>query len=385
MDRREFLKSGLLGLALSQAPTLLWRTAAAAPLGEKILVVVQLSGGNDQLNTLIPHRQELYYRLRPRLAVPTREVLDLDGRLGLHPALKPLAPLYEAGRLALIPQVGYPNPSRSHFVSMDIWHTADPEQRAHTGWLGRVLDGEQDPLCETHLGTSTPLALTGSQAVAPSVASLEGFELRIQGPLRSLWEEGLSRPRQGEAEAVRQAFLRLKATLAQVGRAREVKNRVGYPSHPFGQALADVARMVAADLPTRVFYVSLGSFDTHADQPNRHEDLLGVLAQGLAAFHQEMRLLGRERDVLVLGFSEFGRRVAENASYGTDHGKAGLMFALGPVRGGILGPEPNLEDLDEGDLKFQTDFRSVYAAALRFLGVDPSAILPGAPAPFPLV
>jgi hypothetical protein len=150
---------------------------------------------------------------------------------------------------------------------MDIWHTADPEQRAHTGWLGRVLDGEQDPLCETHLGTSTPLALTGSQAVAPSVASLEGFELRIQGPLRSLWEEGLSRPRQGEAEAVRQAFLRLKATLAQVGRAREVKNRVGYPSHPFGQALADVARMVAADLPTRVFYVSLGSFDTHADQP----------------------------------------------------------------------------------------------------------------------
>jgi len=385
VDRREFVKSGLLGLALSQAPTLFWRTALAAGAGEKILVVVQLSGGNDQLNTLVPYRQELYYRLRPRLAVPAREVLDLNGRLGLHPALRPLMPLYEAGALALLPQVGYPNPSRSHFVSMAVWHTADPERKAASGWLGRLLDQGADPLCETNLGASTPLALTGSQALAPSVESLEGFELRLPPPLRTRWEEALLRPRQGEAEAVRQAFLRLKATLAQVGRARGVKNRVDYPNHPFGRALADVARMIAAELPTRVFYVSLGSFDTHADQPKRHEELLGLLAQGLAAFHQEMRLLGREREVLVLGFSEFGRRAQENASYGTDHGKGGLMFALGPVRGGVLGPEPDLEDLDEGDLRFQLDFRAVYGAALRFLGLEPASILGPGPAPLPLV
>lgn len=195
MDRREFVKSGLLGLALSQAPTLFWRTTLAAGAGEKILVVVQLSGGNDQLNTLVPYRQELYYRLRPRLAVPAREVLDLNGRLGLHPALRPLMPLYEAGALALLPQVGYPNPSRSHFVSMAVWHTADPERKAASGWLGRLLDQGADPLCETHLGASTPLALTGSQALAPSVESLEGFELRLPPPLRTRWEEALLRPR----------------------------------------------------------------------------------------------------------------------------------------------------------------------------------------------
>ncbi|GAB5602310.1 DUF1501 domain-containing protein [Thermus sp. FJN-A] len=385
MDRREFVKGGLLGLALSQAPTLFWRTALAAGAGEKILVVVQLSGGNDQLNTLVPYRQALYYRLRPRLAVSAQEVLDLNGRLGLHPALRPLMPLYEAGALALIPQVGYPNPSRSHFVSMAVWHTADPERKASSGWLGRLLDQGADPLCETYLGASTPLALTGSQALAPSVEGLEGFELRLPRPLRTRWEEALLRPRQGEAEEVRQAFLRLKATLAQVGRARGVKNRVGYPNHPFGRALADVARMIAAELPTRVFYVSLGSFDTHADQPRRHEELLGLLAQGLAAFYQEMRYLGREREVLVLGFSEFGRRVQENASYGTDHGKGGLMFALGPVKGGVLGSEPDLEDLDEGDLRFQLDLRAVYAAALRFLGLEPASILGPGPAPIPLV
>lgn len=380
MDRREFLRKSLLALALGQgAPSLLVRTALAAQTRGRILVVVNLFGGNDQLNTLVPYRNELYHRLRPNLALKGKEVLDLGVRgkwLGLHPALRPLMAMWEKGELALIPQVGYPNPNRSHFISTAIWHTANPDRRAQTGWLGRWADGQEDPFCETFLGGAAPLALRGERGTAPAIASIDAFTLRLTPALQRAFEEEARRPRQGTAEEVRRAMLSLRGALDRVGRLRTVKNRAQYPEGAFGRSLADIARMIAGGLESSVYYTTLGGWDTHANQPSRHEELLGQLAQGLAALREDLRAIGRGGDVLILIFSEFGRQVAENASLGTDHGEGGLMLALGPgVNGGLYGDEPDLEDLSLNALKYRTDFRHVYATALQWIGADPRVVL----------
>jgi len=378
--RRNFIKKSLLTLALGQAaPSLFLRSALAAQSSERILVVVNLFGGNDQLNTLIPYRNDLYYRLRPTIGIPAQQALDLGVRgqnLGLHPALRPLMPVWEEGRLALIPQVGYPNPNRSHFISTSIWHTADPSRQENTGWLGRFGDTQQDPFCETFLGGSTPQALVGRTKRAPAISSVEAFSLHLPKPLETALEKELSRVRQGTAEEVRQAMLRLKEALRRVGAVQSYRNQAQYPATPFGRALADVARMIAGGLGSQVYYTALGGWDTHAVQPPRQGELLGELAQGLSALRQDLRAMGREKDVMILVFSEFGRQVAENASQGTDHGEGGLMLVLGGgVKGGLYGGEPNLEDLNLDALKYQTDFRQAYAAALRWIQADVRQVL----------
>ncbi|MCL4454220.1 MAG: DUF1501 domain-containing protein [Deinococcus sp.] len=377
MDRRDFLKKSMLALALGQgAPTLLSRTALAASAKNKILVVVQLNGGNDTLNTLIPFRQELYYRARPNIAIKKEEVLDLGNSMGLHPSLRPLIPMWESGELALVPQVGYPNASRSHFVSMAIWHTADPSRKTAEGWLGRQLDDADDPFCFTNLGNASPLSLQGATAVAPSISSVDGFQLKLPGGLDKSFAREIGLPREGTAEMVRQSMVRLTHAIDKVGMVRSYTNKAQYPNHPFAKSMADVARMIASNFGSSVYYSSIGSFDTHAGQPTQQGDLLGTLAQTLAAFRQDMKAIGRDKDVMVLAFSEFGRRVSENASYGTDHGKGGLMFAIGGgIKGAMLGSEPDLEDLDEGDLRFKTDFRSVYTSALNWIQADPKTVL----------
>lgn len=381
MNRRDFVKSALRTLALGGvAPSLLARTAAAARAEGKALLVVQLSGGNDALNTLVPYRQALYARLRPRIGLKPATLLPVNDRLGLHPALRPLLGLLEANALALVQGIGYPHPNRSHFVSMAVWHTADPERRTLTGWLGRYLDGAEDPFCAVNFGVLTPLALRGEARVAPSLEGLERFQIDLPPDLMARLEGVLTARYQGLEEAVRRRLAELKRATQRVARVRR-KRVPGLEAGRLGPALADVLAMLDAPDPPRVFYTALGGFDTHADEPPRQEALLAELAGGLAAFYRELKGMGRADDVAVLVFSEFGRRAAENASGGTDHGKAGLAMVLGgAVRGGLYGEEPDLEALDDGDLPLQIDFRRAYADLLKFLKADPAAVL-GRPFP----
>ncbi|MBI5812946.1 MAG: DUF1501 domain-containing protein [Deinococcota bacterium] len=380
MDRRDFIKKSLLTLALGgAAPSLLSKSALAAQSKDKILVVVNLFGGNDQLNTLVPFKNDLYYRLRPNIAIKRESVLDLgqNGQnLGLHPELRPLMSMWDQGNLALIPQVGYPNPNRSHFISTSIWHTADPTRKEETGWLGRWGDLQDDPFCDTFIGGASPQAVTGHKRTAPAVSGVDSFTLRMPKPFEEALEKEIAQPRLGPAEGVRQAMLSLRGALDKIGRIRAYSNKAQYPDNPFGKAMADVARMIAGGLGSSVYYTTLGGWDTHAAQPPRQQELLSYLAQTLSAFRQDMKALGRDQDVMIMVFSEFGRQVAENASFGTDHGQGGLMLVMGGgVRGGLYGSEPDLEDLELNALKYKTDFRNVYAASLRWIQADIQKVL----------
>ncbi|MCX7601815.1 MAG: DUF1501 domain-containing protein [Meiothermus sp.] len=390
MNRRDFIQKSLLTLALGQgAPSLLSKTALAAQSKDKILVVVNLFGGNDQLNTLVPYRNELYYRLRPNIALKREEVLDLGAsgqKLGFHPELRPLMPMWNSGELAIIPQVGYPNPNRSHFISTSIWHTADPSRRLETGWLGRWGDLQDDPFCDTYLGGATPQAQMGQRRSAPAIQSIDTFSIRLPRQFEEEFNKEARRARSGTAEEVRQAMLSLRGALDKIGRLREVRNRAQYPENAFGRSMGDIARMIAGGLGSSVYYTTLGGWDTHAGQPPRQAELLGYVAQALAAFRADMKAIGRDKDVIILVFSEFGRQVAENASFGTDHGEGGLMFVLGGgVKGGLFGSEPDLEDLELNALKYKTDFRNVYATALRWIAADPRQVLGGDFSPLALL
>jgi uncharacterized protein (DUF1501 family) len=384
MNRRQFLNNSFLGLAAGVgAPSFLTRTAQAAGTGDKIVVIVQLSGGNDGLNTLIPYTNGAYYAARPTIAVDKKNVLTLSSDLGLHPSLKPWMKLWDNGQLGLVQGVGYPNPNRSHFESMAIWHTADPSARENDGWIGRFADKYGDPFCATNFGSIKPRALSSSQVILPSIASVDGFALKLEPKLDAAFKEMLSYPVEGYSDKGKTDLLR-KNTLSMLENTAKVqknlqryKSGAVYPKSGLGNNLRDVARLIAAGIGLRVYYVQQGGYDTHAAQPDDHPRLLGDLANSLSAFYADLETQGQQDNVLVLGFSEFGRRVAENASAGTDHGKASIMFALGNgVKGGVYGTAPDLEKLDDGDLRFSTDFRSVYATALeQWLGVSSAGVL----------
>lgn len=399
-SRRQFLGESLRLLSAGVTlPLFVESTAWALPEPQprrrrkddesRILVVVQLAGGNDGLNTVIPCEHELYYQHRPRLAVAKKDVLALANGIGLHPAAAGLKSLYDAGHLAIVQGVGYPNPNRSHFVSMDIWHSADPEQRKHSGWLGRYFDAEcagedPEPLEAVALLKEAPLALQGER-FAP---------LTMESPQDLLWRPGrrddraLALFRQlNHADSAlppttqpTQQFLH-RAALDALAGADEIRHAAGRALRggrggSLGQQLRLVTQMIRADLPTRVYYVSLGGFDTHANQAGRHTQLLREFGEALEDFVGELakdKLLER---VLVLCFSEFGRRVQENASGGTDHGEAAPVFLCGGrVRPGLHEPHPDLARLHRGDLAFACDFRQVYAAVLRqWLDVPPREI-----------
>lgn len=382
MQRRDFIKKSLLTLALGQgAPSLLSCTALAAQSKDKILVVVNLFGGNDQLNTLIPYRNDLYYRLRPNIAINRDSVLDLGAngqKLGLHPQLRPLIQMWNNGELALLPQIGYPNPNRSHFIATSIWHTADPTHQEQEGWLGRWGDTQDDPFCDTFLGGATPQALQGDKRNAPAIQGIEGFTIRMPKQFEAEFNKEIGRERNGAAEDVRQAMQNLKGALGKVGQLRNIKNSAQYPDNTFGKSMADVARMIAGGLGSSVYYTTLGGWDTHAAQQPRQGELLGNLAQSLAAFRADLRAIGKDKDVLIMVFSEFGRQVAENASFGTDHGQGGLMLVMGgSIKGGLYGSEPDLEDLELNALKYKTDFRNVYSSSLNWIAANPKQVLGG--------
>ncbi len=380
---------------------------------DHVLVVVQMSGGNDGLNTVIPFGDPMYYKARTGIAVREEKVLKLGktAGIGLHPSMTGLHTLFDAGLAALVQGVGYPNPNRSHFKSMDIWHTADTSGTG-TGWIGRYVDAEccghgkgeggrpePEPQAAVAIGREAPLAMQGSSAKPISFENTDLFRWMGKDVHQSLSEPYDQINRQGTVAGVNPdsnaGFLMRTALDAQVSsdqirRAVSQAPLVTYPPSELGRQLAMVGSMIRAGLKTRVYYVTLGGFDTHAGQGGengRHAQLLGQLAGALKAFYDDLKAQGNDGRVLTMTFSEFGRRVYQNASNGTDHGTASQMFLVGPmVRPGVLNDHPSLTDLDNGDLKFTTDFRAVYAGILeQWLKADSKKILEGAYRPVQVI
>lgn len=394
--RRNFLQSALGSTAVislgATAPAVFSQAIAAGNNGqETILVVVQLSGGNDGLNTVIPSHDPVYQKHRPTLAIPPSEVLSIKDRLGFHPAARGLADLLEDNQLAIVQGVGYPDPNHSHFESMDIWHTCQRKQKENprtTGWLGRYLDHDSpatggDPSA-LHLGSEKqPLALAAKKTRVPSIGSLEQFRLQDGGDRDVLGVIGnLSRAERDQSDPLL-GFIQTSTTAAldasrRVEEARkDYQTPVTYPDHDLATKLRTVAQLIDAGLKTRVYYLQLDGFDTHSQQAAAHAALLGQLGSGVSAFIKDVKHHGHGERVLVMAFSEFGRRVAENASEGTDHGAAAPLFlAGGKVRAGLHGQPVSLSNLQDGDVKFHTDFRRVYATVLEnWLGVPSQPVL----------
>lgn len=403
LNRRDLLASLALGTASGTVPLFLQRAAAAeAPKpksipgfrDDRVLVVVQLSGGNDGLNTVVPYADDRYYQARPNLALKREDVLKLNDSLGLHPQMAKLCHVYEHGKLAVLQGVGYPNPNRSHFRSLEIWHTASPAEKSWTtGWLGRYFDhecrGAQAPIAGLNLGERLPLALAAERyrAICVDNPALFGWKPLSPGAAAEAEARAFARintPRPAGAGETLDFLARTASDARLVGRELDealtrYRSAVAYPEFRFSQSLKLVAQMISAELPTRLYYVELGGFDTHATQANRHAALLQELSEGLGAFLHDLHQQGHLDRTLVMTFSEFGRRVAENRSGGTDHGAGSMMLlAGGNVTPGVHGRQPDLADLDSGDLKHQLDFRSVFATVLKgWLGTDPAPILQG--------
>ncbi len=383
MNRRDFLKASALAVSVTSGmPGFLARAAAQASAtgGDKTLVVIQLTGGNDGLNTLIPYSNGAYYAARPNIAIAKKDVLTLNADLGMHPSLRALSKFWDAGQLGWLENIGYPNPNRSHFASMAIWHTADPSQAASDGWIGRIAETIGDPFCASNIGNATPLALQAKDFSLPSISSVDGFQVKLPDGLHDPFTAMLNMPRAGEAEYLQKATKQMLLNTARVQKnLSKYRSGAKYPDSKFAASLQDIARLIAGGNGQRVLYTSLGSFDTHAGQRAEQDDLLTQLAEGLAAFQADLEVQGLSDKVVVMGFSEFGRRVAENDSAGTDHGQGSVMFVLGKgVKGGIHGDSPDLESLADGDIRYKQDFRGVYAQALdSWLKLDSKEILGG--------
>jgi uncharacterized protein (DUF1501 family) len=398
IDRRLFHRTLGLTALTATVPAFLHKTGAALAAGprttDRVLVVIQLGGGNDGLNTVVPFADDRYHRARPKIAVPATSALRLDDALGFHPELLELHRLYRDGGLAVVPNVGYPNPNRSHFRSTDIWETAAPADRVlKSGWLGRYFDAAgaaADPL-GVRIGEQPSLAFAGDRLRAATFANPRMLENPATGAATPALERMAAVEPTGVAalDFVQRTGNQSLALSRELQRAvRDVRPRVAYPPFALCQSLRLVAQMIAAGLPPRVYYVTHGGFDTHAGQSQRHAYLLQEFGQAVALFHADLKTQGLLDRVLGLTFSEFGRRVAENQNAGTDHGAASVMFAFGgKVKAGVHGTPPDLANLDPlGDLVHRTDFRQVYAGVLRdWLGADPERVLLGRFEPLSLV
>lgn len=424
--RRQFLRTSILGGALAPTvPLFLEKTflcldtmAAAAPgqittgKDSTILVVLQLAGGNDGLNTLVPHGDDAYRRARPRIALPAKDILRITDYAGLHPRLTGLHSLYGEGHLSIVQGVGYPNPNRSHFRSTEIWQTAsDTDRNEAKGWLGRYFDnccnGSDPSIVGVALGSQTPQAFSASipkgiafsnpeqfrymNEAANDPTDADRFMRRMNNPDDSD-PPSMSENSGGSIEMIPGSadnsggtldFLRRTALEARMSSdkileiTRKTKSSVNYPVSQLGNSLNLVGRLIAGGLPSRVYYVTQGGYDTHANQIPSHDRLMSDLNGALASFAADLKAQGNFNRVMLVSFSEFGRRVSENASGGTDHGSAAPMFVLGgALKPGLFGSYPSLTDLHDGDLKFNTDFRSVYATVLeRWLGAPSEMVL----------
>jgi uncharacterized protein (DUF1501 family) len=356
--------------------------------------VVQLSGGNDGLNAVVPYGNGLYYQLRPQIGIAADQVLHLDDQVGLHPSLKSLKTLYDQHQLAVIQGVGYPNASRSHFRSMEIWHTARPDSSSPgQGWLGAFMSeiykvGDSPFEC-VNFGSSVPQALLTPHAPVAALQDTTTFQFLVdkrlptmKDPLLKAFGQVYAKPAQKTPalDVVSSTWdTTRKGVDILAGTSEKYQPGAQYPNNPLAKTMQQVAQMLAADVGTRVFYLQLGGFDTHANEKPAQAQLLSQLADSLTAFQSDLEAHGRADTVMTMLFSEFGRRVKENGSQGTDHGAAGPMFVLGKnVKGGLYGAAPDLAHLDEGDLAYTTDFRSVYATIIEnWLGAPSRDVLGG--------
>ncbi|MEZ6197973.1 MAG: DUF1501 domain-containing protein [Planctomycetota bacterium] len=393
-SRRDFLqRSAALGLSALLGREALTPLLADRPRGpETVLVLVQLSGGNDGLSMVVPHADPVYHARRTSTRHEANAVLRLDGSLGFNPALAELHRHFGAGALAVVPGCGYPRPNRSHFESMDIWHAADERGAAvGRGWLGRWADATlpdpADPNAMVAVGKAVPLALRADRAKAVAFRNPLAYRVAAReeqrDPLRRVSEAEIEAERpvgESDLDFLRRVARRARESSFRIRRAVEgYRPKVNYgPGGRLGVDLRLAASLIAARLGTRVIHCTLGGFDTHVNQRPTHDARMRELSRALDAFQRDLAAGGHADRVVTLVFSEFGRRVAENGSQGTDHGTAGPVLLLGePLRGGLYGSQPSLTDLDaRGDMKMTTDFRAIYASLVeRWLGGSAKTVL----------
>ncbi|MDA2933984.1 DUF1501 domain-containing protein [Acidobacteria bacterium AH-259-D05] len=406
-SRRDFLKDLTLISATLSAPSFLVRTLkgaqmSTASLGNagRILVVVELAGGCDGLNTIVPYTNDFYYQKRPTLAIDPKTVLALDDQLGFHPSLTGFKELYDGGNMAIVQGVGYPNPNRSHFRSRDIWHTAEAEEIGTNGWLAKYFDDQQSSgsLQGINIGGRVPKAMISEAGSSPSIRRIDTYKLQTDARYpeddankNAAFQSILSEPATQYPpyqEYVTKTVLDATFSSAQILEGQDnYHSTVEYPDTAFANHLRTMAQIIAADIGVRVFYATISGFDTHASQADpsdnlqgTHADLLETVSLAIKAFLDDMKEMGRGNDVLIMSFSEFGRRVSENASDGTDHGTANQMFLFGGLLNpGFYGEQPSLasQDLDPiGDMIHNVDFRSVYSTVLaNWLEVDPVPLI----------
>ncbi len=395
--RREFLRAGLYAVGLTAGLPSVFQQFSRAETEkalkgdekhpERILVVLELAGGNDGLNTVVPFTDDAYYKARPSIGIAKKQVLKLNDEYGFHPSFEGMQTLFKDGKLAIVHGCGYPEPNLSHFTAMEWWHTATPHGNDKYGWLGRFADAHQPKPVDNYIvniaarqslaiasAKHSPVIFKDPRKFGRAGTEAEQKVFETYGKVypttnRSLdFVNTVSRTATGGAAVVRSA-------------CADYRTRVDYGSdNDVTLDLKKVAAMINAKLPTRLYYLSMGGFDTHAAQPELQQTLLMYLSDALRGFMEDIGRIGRADDVTVMLFTEFGRRVGENASKGTDHGTAGPMFILGkPVKGGFYGKHPSLTELDGGNLKMTTDFRSIYATMLsRWMGfADTKTVLKG--------
>lgn len=406
LSRRAMIKDGMVVVSagmvmpaifsrgIASAKTLVAdNTRNALTTGNRTLIVVQMAGGNDGLNTVVPYTDPIYYKMRPTIGVAENKVLPLDTRLGLHPNLAPLKTLWDQGHLAIVEGVGYPNQSLSHFQAMDIWQTLDLSGGGREGWLGKVVSGWVDndghPFKVLDVGSQTAQALQSISKPVPTLTNIESYRLvadptdrvdkgnaRVQALMKLYNTYPKSSPYAALLDTV---ALDAQEGMHQLSVANQAYHpAVTYPKGPFGAGLKVLAEAIVQGLGLRIGYVTLGGFDTHVNQVQTHTTLMTTLAEGLSAFYKDLVQHGQADNVVIMTWSEFGRRVEENGSLGTDHGTAAPMFILGnAVNKGIYGEPPGLNNLDHsGNLKYTVDFRSVYATVLdRWVGASSKDVL----------
>jgi uncharacterized protein (DUF1501 family) len=397
MKRARFLLGSVGGIVVAaNASHVFARALAQTPLPglpgseNRCLVLLNLQGGNDGLNCVVPHGDADYYRVRPSLAIPQSQVLAIDAQLGFNPNMTSLKSMYDKGSVAVVQGVGYPNPDHSHFRSTEIWQTAAPDRYEHTGWIGRYLDDAGLP--ETNLFNGIALSpvlpevMVGTKVDVPAIASEAAYGLRID-----------RNATQAQAYASLVRDRRLPFSSPYLPHVMEIEDRsqrgseelpklisgyrttASYPATPLGRSLALAAQIVGSNIGTRVIYVQHGSFDTHVNQLTVQNLLLGQFSDAIKAFYDDLAAHGLDTSVLTVTFSEFGRRIEENGSRGTDHGEGSPLFLIGGgVKGGIYGQAPDLSSTNMGNVRFTTDFRSIYATVLeRWLGRPSAPVLNG--------
>jgi len=386
MKRRDFIKQSSLASSLIFVPSFVkaCEDFAKNELGYKRLVIVQLSGGNDGLNTIIPYKNDIYYKNRPQLSIPENTILKATDDLGFHPSLSPLKNLYDKGYISIINNVGYPNPIRSHFRSTDIWHTAsDSNEYLSSGWLGRYIDNHgKMPYSGIELDDSLSLILKGEtlNGIATKDPRILYNNMRTPYFKKIVEQQTETHLSEHNLGYLYKTMIEAKSSAKYIYETTKTyRSKSEYPNNPFGKQLKTTAEFINSNLQSKVFYVSMGGFDTHVNQKNRQGNLLETYSKSMEVFVNDLEQNNTFKDTLILTFSEFGRRLKQNAARGTDHGAANNVFIIGKhlKKPGFYNEAPNLVNLDtNSDIKYSVDFRSVYATILdNWLEVDNSLVL----------